>query len=136
MSGYGEGNKAVPGLGGGFEYYAIGEALFLEDGNLNEAVGVAAIRDYVAYTESIPSDQRAALENPLSPYFLGSTRDADYYFYYESNTATTLNLDFLATLPRKPETTVIYADTCTLSADFMRTHNLIFKKIPRDITRF
>ncbi|MGV8830228.1 MAG: hypothetical protein ACWA6U_18125 [Breznakibacter sp.] len=31
---------------------------------------------------------------------------------------------------------VIYADNCLLTKDFMTKHNIIFKKIPRDITRF
>lgn len=55
INGYGEENKAVAGLGGGFDFYTVGEPLFLEDQNLNEAVGVEAIRSYVAYSEGIPT---------------------------------------------------------------------------------
>ncbi len=38
MNGYGEGGKRVAGMGGSFDYYEIGQPLFLEDGNLNEAL--------------------------------------------------------------------------------------------------
>jgi hypothetical protein len=30
---------------------------------------------------------------------------------------------------------IIYADNCLLSKEFLQQHNIIFKKIPRDITR-
>ena len=36
----------------------------------------------------------------------------------------------------KDEQYVIYADNCLLTKDFMTKHHLIFKKIPRDLTRF
>ena len=36
----------------------------------------------------------------------------------------------------KAEAYVVYADNCLLTKDFMTKHNIIFKKIPRDITRF
>lgn len=57
MSGYGEGNKAVAGLGGSFDYYTVGERLLHDDGMLNPAVGLSAIRDYVVWTEGIPIGQ-------------------------------------------------------------------------------
>lgn len=31
---------------------------------------------------------------------------------------------------------IIYADNCLLTKDFMTKHHIIFKKIPRDITKF
>jgi adenine-specific DNA-methyltransferase len=46
---------------------------------------------------------------------------------------------FLKTLKfgkAKPALAIIYADRCLLSKDFMSKHSIIFKKIPRDITRF
>jgi hypothetical protein len=36
----------------------------------------------------------------------------------------------------KSEQYVIYADNCLLPKDFMAKKNIIFKKIPRDITKF
>ena len=139
MAGYGEGNKATAGLGGAFSYYTVGEPLFLPDDNLNEAVGVQVIRDYVTYTENIPQESRTTMDNPVSPYLLGQTQDAAWLLYYEPDSATLLNMDFLESIQiggKRPALVVVYADACLLSPDFLQRHNLIFKKIPRDITRF
>lgn len=37
---------------------------------------------------------------------------------------------------KKGEQYVIYADNCLLPKEFMSKNNIVFKKIPRDITRF
>ena len=133
MGGYGDEGKAVAGLGGSFEYYTIGEALFDEDGNLNEALPIDEIRRYVAYSEGIECRSDGGT-------LLGLSADAAYFFHYEPDHATTLDYEYLATLAfpdnKKPSTLVIYADNCLLSADQMKKHGIIFKKIPRDITRF
>jgi len=66
---------------------------------------------------------------------LGKENETAYYFYYEKEEITTLNLDFLKTIKIKAEQYVIYADNCLLSKEFMQEKNIIFKKIPRDITK-
>jgi adenine-specific DNA-methyltransferase len=131
------------GLGGGFDFYTVGEPMFLPDENLNEAAGISAIRGYVAYSEGIPAADRTTAENPHSSYLLGLNRETAWVFHYEPDRATSLDMDFLGTLrfggktgAGKPGTVIIYADRCLLSKDFMTKHGIIFKKIPRDITRF
>jgi len=141
IDGYGEGNKVVAGTGGGFDFFKVGTALFKEDKNLNEEVGAEAIRGYVAYTEKIPTEKRLDINNPISPYALGSTDTALCVFYYEKDKVTTLDIDFLGqlkirNLPSRPEQFVIYADKCALDKDFLYKHGITFKRIPRDITRF
>jgi adenine-specific DNA-methyltransferase len=143
IGGYGSDAAAVSSLGGAFDYYTVGEPMFLPDENLNEAVGTEAIRAYVAYSEGIPSDDQTTAENPHSPYLLGLNRETAWIFHYEPDRATSLDMDFLAGLrfggstgAGKPGTVIIYADRCLLSAAFMAKHGIIFKKIPRDITRF
>lgn len=138
MNGYGIGNKAVEGLGGGFDYYTIGDPLFTNDDLLNESVGIDAIRGYVAYTEGIQPDDQVSQDNPVSPYLLGRNAETAWFFYYEPDRPTALDMDFLSGIQigDKPGTTIIYADRCLLSGDFMTRNGLIFKKIPRDISRF
>jgi adenine-specific DNA-methyltransferase len=141
MNGYGAGDKAVAGTGGGFDFYTVGSTLFNDDKNFNEDVGEAALRAYVAYTESIPATQQCGQESPVSRYSLGASDTALWLFYYERGRVTTLDLDFLATLnlnvlERRPEQFVIYADKCALDKDFLYKHGISFKRIPRDITRF
>ena len=68
--------------------------------------------------------------------FLGKHNDTAYYFNYEADGITTLDHAFLASIKTKAEQYVIYADNCLLTKDYMIKHHLIFKKIPRDITKF
>jgi adenine-specific DNA-methyltransferase len=134
IKGYGNGNKTVEGTGGNFSYYKLGQPLFKEDGNLNETVGIEKIRSYIWYTET--KTAFAEPKNPGNNYFLGERENTDYYFYYEPEEITTLNHAFLSSVKKKQEQYVIYADNCVLSKEFRNKHHIIFKKIPRDITRF
>lgn len=145
INGYGEGTKAAPGIGGGFDFFTVGAPLFNDDKNLNEAVGESAIRNYVAYTENIPASQQCGPESPISRYALGASATALWLFYYERSEVTTLDLEFLATLninallangATRPEQFIIYADKCALDQAFLYKHAITFKRIPRDITRF
>jgi adenine-specific DNA-methyltransferase len=126
------------GTGGSFDYYELGPALFNDDNEINELVGVEKLRQYMYYTETksvlkAPSpSERAGGE----AYLLNKHNDTAYYFYYEQDGVTTLNHDFLSTIKTKAEQYVIYADNCLLTKEFMTKHHIIFKKIPRDITKF
>ena len=132
IGGYGEGKNAVEGTGGDFSYYELGETLLLPDGNLNEAVGADKIRAYIWYTETGEPMQEAETENP---YYLGTSRDTAYYFYYERDRRTTLNYDFLESVTPNAEGYLIYADVCTIPEEMLKQYNIMFKKIPRDIVR-
>jgi len=127
---------------GSFDFYELGQPLFNEDGNLNESVGIAKIRRYVWYTETkttlpeLSPENSANIGHSDSNSFLGKHNDTAYYFNYEPNEITTLSHEFLSTIKTKAEQYVIYADNCLLTKEFMIKRNIIFKKIPRDITRF
>ncbi len=137
INGYGEGNKAVEGTGGSFDFYALGEPLFDTSGNLNEAVGIDKIRGYIWYAETqLGHDTLLDAGHHDNSAYLGQHNETAYYFHYQPEGVTTLNHDFLATIKTKAGQYVIYADNCLLTKDFMTKHNIIFKKIPRDITRF
>lgn len=134
--GYGEDKKAVEGIGGSFDYFELGAPLFKGENQeyLNEAVGLEKIRQYIWYSET-----RSSLIQNLhsdNQYYLGSKGDTAYYFVYEKSELTTLDYELLATIKTKASQYVIYADNCLLSKEYMAKHNIIFKKIPRDITRF
>ena len=134
MNGYGEGKKAVEGLGGSFDYYELGEPLFNEDGTLNEAVGTDKIRAYVYYTET--HQHLARQQDTEYPYLLDYHGGTGYFFYYEPDKVTTISYDILHIVPQKAEHYVIYADVCTLGKEQLAKMNIVFKKIPRDINRF
>ena len=120
-----------PGIPGSFSYYELGEPL-LKDGLLNETVGVDKIREYVFFTET---KQKIAPSKADEPYFLGQHAGNAYYFYYQKDSLTTLDRDFLHTVKTKSTGYVIYADLCTLSDRELEQYHITFKKIPRDISR-
>ena len=131
IDGYGTGRQAVPGTGGNFSYYELGEPLMNGD-VLNENVGVDKIREYVYFTDTKSQMPEA---HPDEPYFMGVHVSSAYYFYYEREAVTTLNREFLHTVKTKADAYVIYADLCTLSGAELEKYHITFKKIPRDITK-
>ena len=131
--GYGEGNKAVEGTGGSFDFYELGQPLFLENENLNEEVGLEKIREYVWFSETRSTYKKV---NKEEEHLLGKANSAAYYFYYYKDKATTLNDRFLRQLKTSEEEYIIYADLCVLDEKLMQKYHITFKKIPRDITRF
>ena len=131
IKGYGEDKKAVPGTGGNFSYYELGEPLMIGD-NLNEAVSTNKIREYIWFTETKENFQNP---NADKPYYLGSTAQTGYYFFYEPNRACVLDYKFLSTITVKADNYVIYADRCAINTDDLQKFKVIFKKIPRDITK-
>ena len=125
IQGYGE----IAGIGGSFDFYEIGESLMI-DGNLNENIDIEKIRAYIWYTETHTQYKKPS-EN--IPAYLGNFNSTGYYFHYEKNSLTTLDLDFLDTIQTRAENYLIYADECLLNAEFLQRNKIQFKKIPRDI---
>ncbi len=136
INGYGADSKKTEGTGGSFNYYQLGEPLFLDDDILNEAVGLENILKYIWYSETRTSYSPTAHSLVEESYRIGSKDQTDYYFYYTKDAVTTVDYDFMAKIKHKASQYIIYADNCLLEKDFMLKHHIIFKKIPRDITRF
>ena len=114
-----------------FTFYELGEPMFKEDGNLNESIEEDKIREYIFFMET---KQRIDAMSD-NKYYLGTKDLTDYYFYYEKNKVTNLNYDFLSKLIKKNEVYIIYADKCTIGNDELDKYGIVFKKIPRDISR-
>jgi adenine-specific DNA-methyltransferase len=131
INGYGEGSKAIEGTGGDFTYYELGEPLFLDNGFLNEDIALVKILEYVWYSEA-----KEPFNKPKEDYLLGAKNDTAYYFYYQKDSITTLDESFLRSIKTKASQYIIYADNCLLDQSIMDKYNIVFKKIPRDITRF
>lgn len=128
------GSANVEGLGGSFDFYELGERMFDDNGDLNENIDEDKIREYIFFTET---KQHMSGVKSDAGYCMGDWNDTSYYFYYKRGSATTLSFDTLMKIvDHKAEQYIIYADICTISdADLAKRH-IIFKKIPRDITRF
>ena len=135
IKGYGDNKRIIEGTGGNFDFFELGDTLFLENNMLNETVGIENILKYIWYSETRTS---YSFSNNLEEvnYCIGSKDQTDYYFYYNKNETTTVDYDFLAKIKYKASQYIIYADNCLLEKEFMLKHHIIFKKIPRDISRF
>ena len=131
IKGYGNDKKAVEGTGGDFTSYELGQPMFLENDYLNEELPLEKIEQYVWYTET-----RSDYVNQEEDYLLGTQNDTVYYFYYEKDKLTTLDESYLRSLKTKAEQYIIYADLCLLDKKLMDKYHIVFKKIPRDISRF
>lgn len=133
IKGYGAEGKEVPGTGGGFSYLTLGPAVFTAEGALNPEVGDEALRQYIWYAETKTALPAIQLKNK---YHLGSAFGVSYYFYYVKGEETMLDFDFLKTIRDKDEQYVIYADSCSIDSEYLKSRNIVFKKIPRDIPRY
>jgi len=88
------------------------------------------------HNSSLITHNSSLIAHNSNKYFLGLKDDTAYYFIYEKKALTTLDFDTLAAINTKAGQYVVYADNCLLPKDFMMKKNIIFKKIPRDLTRF
>ena len=102
----------------------------VHNGEDNEEMLNYLIKEYGMNTKSLSK----VLEIESS--FLDNFNETGYYFYYEIDKLTTLDLESLSIVKEKAEQYLIYADNCLLDKDYMLNNNIIFKKIPRDIKRF
>jgi adenine-specific DNA-methyltransferase len=136
IKGYGSGTKKVEGTGGSFDFYELGLPIFVGDNKeyLNEEIDLEKIREYIWYSETRSPYIKPT--NDDSVYFLGKKEETSYYFIYDKSAETTLDYDLLSEIKTKSQQYVIYADNCLLSKEFMMANNIVFKKIPRDVTRF
>ena len=131
IKGYGTEAKPIEGAGGDFSFYELGESVFLDNDLLNEVIGIEKIHEYVWFSET-----KSTYIKQTEQYLLGVKEQTAYYFYYDTNAMTTLDESFLRKLKTKADQYIIYADNCLLDEKLMSKYHIIFKKIPRDITRF
>ena len=118
------------GTGGSFSFYELGQHLFDEQHNLNEDVATEKIQQYIWYSETKTTYQPQEEEH-----LLGAKSDTAYYFYFDKEQLTVLDETFLRKLKTKASQYVIYADVCLLDEKLMDKYHIVFKKIPRDISK-
>ena len=146
IDGYGEDSKAVEGTGGSFAFYELGDTIYdPQTGLLNDNADTEQIRRYIWYSETNTPyhspkdcwDDASRVVSMHHPYLLGRKDGTNYYFYYKRGEETVLDRAFLNTFTPadQAEQYIIYADCCRLSREFMQTHHITFKQIPRDIKK-
>ena len=121
------------GISDSFSYYDLGQPLFDSDGHINKEVNSSTIRNYIWYMETRTPLEKKEFDKP---YYLGKEFGTSYWFYYEKDRKTVLDMPFFESIDDDSDSYVIYADACTLPRSYMFEHNINFKKIPREIPRF
>ena len=133
LAGYG----STPGLGGRFEYGELGGPLFdPATGLLDPAAPLPALRQYVWWQETGTQLPSAPPTPPDHPAYLGTAADGGrIYFDYHPARPSTLTPAWLGSLRVPAPRFVVYADSCEVSADWLARHQVVYKKIPRDLAR-
>lgn len=119
------------GLGGNFTYYTLGERVLDDDNNLNQNLALNKIHQYIWYAETHTAYNHTA---NIAGY-LGKHQYTGIYFNYNPNEVTVLDEAYLMNVTELCEQYIIYADMCLLPQMLLEKHNIIFKKIPRDISK-
>lgn len=114
----------------GFSFYELGEPIFDENLNLNPKLDEEVIKQFVYYTETHKDIEKSEDSN-----YLGESDSTAYYMFYKRSEQTCLNFKTLKEITKKADAYVIYADSCTLSQEYMTKNHIIFKKIPRDVQK-
>lgn len=123
----------VSGVDSGFSYYELGPVLFMPDGSLNPEAPAGKLREYVWRSETRKPYVDMTDEHP---YLLGVDDGTVYYLAYEPGGSTTLGPRLLSGLPRRGDTTVVYADRCVIDERALADAGIEFKRIPSGIARF
>ena len=136
VHGYGD----VAGLGSGFRYCTLGEALFDEGGNIRDTVRFPELAAHIFFTETgSPIPKQASGRTPL----LGVHAGRAVYLLFNGvmgdkrpNGGNILTNDTLRHLPPHPNGNgprVVYAEGTRLSVDRLQREGIIFRQIPYEI---
>ena len=130
--------SAVEGLGGGFRFLTLGEAIFNSDGTINPTITFPQLARHVwfeATREPLPAT--AVFDSPL----LGVSRDGTaYYLLFNGilkdrsvSGGNILTRRLLASLPKHEGPKIIYAAGCRLKAAQLREEQITFRQTPYQI---
>jgi len=129
--------EAVAGLGGGFRYCELGEALFDETGMIRESVKFSELARHVYFSETGEPLPRARV---LNTPFLGACRGVGVYLLYNgilgdesANGGNVLTRQILAKLPEFDGPKVVYCAGCLLSRDRLQAAHITVRQTPYEI---
>jgi site-specific DNA-methyltransferase (adenine-specific)/adenine-specific DNA-methyltransferase len=124
----------VEGLGGGFRFAVLGEALFDERGNIRNTVRFPDLARHVYFVETgEPLPRHARANSPL----VGVCRGTAVYLLYNGilkdkspDGGNVLTTPILSALPTHDGLRVIYGTACRLGSERLRREGIVFKQLP------
>ena len=126
------GYNDLEGTGGHFNFYTLGERVLDDEHNLNPNLSLQKIHNYIWHSET----HQAYTQQATAAGYLGKYQNSGIYFHYQPHQLTILDDAYLVNVTEPCEQYIMYADMCLLPEKTLLQHNIIFKKIPRDITKF
>jgi len=119
----------VKGLGGGFEYVELGEALFNSNGMINDSVSFEDMSRYVFFTETHTNLDK----NKIKGNYIGGFAEIHYFLFFDGIGKNILDRNSLKELKAKEGKKIVYADKCLLGEEILEKYQIIFKQIPYQI---
>jgi len=140
INGYGTGDKAVAGLGGGSRYCQLGLPLFNEFGGIHHQACFSDLAAHIFFSETgLPLPQRVDGSTSL----IGQHENRQIYLLFSpadqgfprETSGNVLTPDMLRELPKGEfdGLHIVYAEGCTVSQDRLKEEQVIFKQIPYQI---
>lgn len=127
----------VQGVGGGFKYCKLGEALFDMNGQISESVSFIDLARFVFFKETgQPLQEEITGQSPL----IGIHNDIAMYLLYNGilsdktpNGGNALTRAVLDDLPTHTGPKIIYGTSCRLGRARLGQENIIFRQIPYEL---
>ncbi|MCC7085200.1 MAG: site-specific DNA-methyltransferase [Pirellulales bacterium] len=140
IEGYGEGDKATPGLGGGFRFCKLGAGLFDDAGNIAGEVKFTDLAAHVFFTETgVPIPKRAKADCPL----LGVHNGKAVYLLFNGvlgdkrpaggNVLTHCVAQDLPAHPNGSGPRVVYGEACRLGPKSLEQYGMTFRQVPFEL---
>lgn len=114
----------------GFEYCELGKPLFNEDGQIEDTCDFNQFATYIYFTETQTNIDPAKVADN----FIGEYGKTEYYLMYKEKGQNILGKSFLRKLKKSDSVKIVYADKCQIDDEILKTHNVIFKQIPYEVT--
>lgn len=131
-------SQRIVGLGGGFRYCELGDALFDQDGKIRDSVRFADLARHVFFSETgepLPRERVSA----RSP-FLGACRGVGVYLLFNgilrdksADGGNVLTRAVLGQLPPFDGQKVVYCAGCLLSQDRLVSERILIRQTPKEI---
>lgn len=122
--------------GGGFRFYRLGAPIFDADGNINPEIRFPHLAAHIWFCETKTSFAPPKKKSPL----LGVHSGTAYYLLYNGilgdktiGGGNVLTHPVLKTLPQHDGPRVIYGEMSRISAERLKSLNIIFKQTPYDV---
>lgn len=125
-----KGSDEIQGSGGNFSFYELGDPVISEEG-FNPSLTAYEKKSYIWQTET--RTKYVPIEDD-SDGCLGILHGRAVYLFHDEEEGAVFNRKTLCNMKHRADNYVVYGDACTFSEEELDRMNIVFRKIPRDVT--